>query len=129
MFSAEVMSWLIPAAVFLGGLFVEHWQGPLATFLRKLRPSPAPAPAPGGTPAPAPSFPFDLDAIRRLIPNDPNAAWDDVARAALDALAKRLQAAPPAAKLPLVRRLLDLAEHVNEPPALQPSAGPVVTFQ
>lgn len=108
----DTMTLLWMAAASVATWWFKNWTGPLATRLRELfgKPAPAPSPLPGG---------FDLDAIRRLIPDVPDAVWDDVARAALDALAKRLQAAPPAAKLPLVRRLLDLAEHVDEPPALQ----------
>lgn len=117
----ETLNLLYMAAVFLGGLWLEHWQGPLATLLRKFwpKPSPGPAPVPDGTPAPSPSpVPNALDWLKRMIPDDPDSEWDDVARSVLDALAQRVKTAAPEKKLSVVRRLLDLAERMDEPAAL-----------
>jgi hypothetical protein len=91
-----------PAFYVAAGLFIEHWKGPLATFLRNRRKQPNP----DGTPAPAPA-PLDID---KLIPDDPNSAADDVVRAILKAVIAAQAGGAPVnpEKLSLIQRLLAL---------------------
>ena len=104
--SFELIMILIGLAGPVLGWWATKWDGPLARWWRSRRAA-----------GPLPIDASTIEALKRLIPDDPESKWDDVARELLTVLAELVRGAPADEKLTIVERLLDFIKTLRKKPA------------